>query len=132
MESHGSKGKVHVSMATATELLKYGKSKILEEREKMINAKGKGFLQTYFLTDRFINSGMSRRGSILAESNSETNSSLSESNESGSNTPQISSRRSSLVTGEESTSFGGFDDLPYAAHTLDASVAFDESSCLWT
>lgn len=135
MESHGVKGKIHVSMATAKELMKHGNSKILVEREALIHAKGKGYLQTYFLTDRFIHAGASRKGSMGTES-SETNSSLSGSNESGSaiatSTAVTSSRRSSSMTGEESTSLGGYDDLPYAAQTLDASMAIDEASCLWT
>ena len=50
MESNGVRGKIHVSQQTADELIAHGKSSWLTPREDKIIAKGKGELQTYFVT----------------------------------------------------------------------------------
>jgi class 3 adenylate cyclase len=49
MESNGVKGKIHVSQATADELIKSGKEAWITPCEEKIHAKGKGFMQTYFV-----------------------------------------------------------------------------------
>ena len=63
MESNGIKCKIHVSEATAKELVRLGKGNILVEREEKIFAKGKGMLQTYFLSDAFVTSA--KQGEIF-------------------------------------------------------------------
>ncbi|CAB9501779.1 Receptor-type guanylate cyclase gcy [Seminavis robusta] len=55
MESNGLKGKIHMSEETFKQLVAQGKENILVEREEKIFAKGKGHLQTYFLSDDFVN-----------------------------------------------------------------------------
>ena len=50
MESNGVKGKIHVSSHTATELTTKGYSHWVTPREDKIHAKGKGLLQTYWVT----------------------------------------------------------------------------------
>lgn len=49
MESCGSPNRIQVSSATAEQLRKAGKGIWLESREDLIEAKGKGSLQTYFV-----------------------------------------------------------------------------------
>jgi class 3 adenylate cyclase len=55
MESHGIKGRIHVSQSTADELVKAGKPGWIVPRQDKISAKGKGDLQTYFMDERFMN-----------------------------------------------------------------------------
>jgi len=141
MESHGIRGKIHVSMATAGELIRSKKSGILVERKEKIHAKGKGYLQTYFLSDRFVNkgAGSGSNGSLLDAS--ETTRSSSESNLSGSIMP-LSQPRGSVMEEESSSKdvYDFDDDMPYAATTMDASTTIyaarrlDDSthSGLWT
>ena len=50
MESNGVKGRIHVSQATADELVASGKGAWLEARQDKIYAKGIGEVQTYFCT----------------------------------------------------------------------------------
>ena len=50
MESNGVKGRIHVSQTTADELSNAGKAAWLTTREEKIVAKGKGSMQTYFVT----------------------------------------------------------------------------------
>ena len=52
MESNGIKGKIHVSQQTADELTKIGKGHWLTPREDLIEAKGKGKLQTYWVSEQ--------------------------------------------------------------------------------
>ena len=49
MESTGQKGRIQLSQETADLLVKAGKGSWLEERRDMVEAKGKGTLQTYWL-----------------------------------------------------------------------------------
>jgi class 3 adenylate cyclase len=52
MESNGMPGRIHVSQQTADELIGRGKASWISEREDKIIAKGKGELQTYWVTPR--------------------------------------------------------------------------------
>jgi class 3 adenylate cyclase len=52
MESNGAKGRIHISQTTADELTERGKSHWLTPRDDKIVAKGKGEMQTYWLTWR--------------------------------------------------------------------------------
>jgi len=52
IESNGECNRIHLSLDTATLLMDAGKQHWLEEREEKINAKGKGELQTYWLSMR--------------------------------------------------------------------------------
>ena len=49
MESNGQKGKIQVSQDTADLLIAAGKEKWLTAREDLVEAKGKGSMQTYFV-----------------------------------------------------------------------------------
>jgi ribosomal 30S subunit maturation factor RimM len=55
MESHGIKGRIHVSQSTADEIVNAGKAAWIVPRQDKISAKGKGELQTYFMNERFMN-----------------------------------------------------------------------------
>jgi hypothetical protein len=55
MESHGIKGRIHVSQSTADKIVDAGKPDWIVPREDKIRAKGKGELQTYFMNKRFMN-----------------------------------------------------------------------------
>jgi class 3 adenylate cyclase len=50
MESTGARNKIHISQATADLLLKADKGSWVKERESMVSAKGKGLMQTYWLS----------------------------------------------------------------------------------
>ena len=52
MESNVVPGRLHVSQATADELMARGKKHLLTPREETIVAKGKGELQTYFVDSK--------------------------------------------------------------------------------
>ena len=49
MESHGKKGKIHVSEATAALIQEAGKPEWIAQRSDQIEAKGKGVMQTYWV-----------------------------------------------------------------------------------
>lgn len=49
MESTGQKGRIQVSQATADILTAAGKGHWLTKREELVEAKGKGSMQTYFV-----------------------------------------------------------------------------------
>lgn len=50
MESNGQREMIHVSQATADFLIKHGKEHWLHAREEKVQAKGKGEMQTYFVS----------------------------------------------------------------------------------
>ena len=50
MESNGFPGRIHISGATAEELNRHGKGNWYTPRPDKIQAKGKGEMQTYFVT----------------------------------------------------------------------------------
>lgn len=52
IESGGYRGRIHLSEQTASELKKHGKEGWIIPREDMIDAKGKGSLQTYWLKNK--------------------------------------------------------------------------------
>lgn len=58
MESTGTRNRIHLSQETADLLVSAGKEHWLEKREELIEMKGKGAIQTYWLTMR-IQSGSS-------------------------------------------------------------------------
>lgn len=78
MESNGQKGRIQVSQTTADLLVDAGKEKWLTARKDLIEAKGKGKMQTYWVSD-VTNSDGSLRGSMLSSSamNSSTTEQLS-------------------------------------------------------
>lgn len=51
MESNGQMGRIHVSSATADLLRALGKSQWLTKREDLVEAKGKGKMQCYWVND---------------------------------------------------------------------------------
>lgn len=63
METTGVKGKIHLSEATAEELIKAGKGHWISPREELVQAKGKGTIQTYFVTYTSASSVGTRRSS---------------------------------------------------------------------
>ena len=63
MESNGEKGRIHVSQDTADELIKVGKSHWIRAREGTITAKGKGEMQTYWITPNIARTSKSARTS---------------------------------------------------------------------
>lgn len=52
MESNGLKDRIHVSQQTADQLILAGKSSWVTPREDKISAKGKGVLQTYWVSTK--------------------------------------------------------------------------------
>lgn len=76
MESTGVKDKIHMSKLTADLLIAAGKENWIKQREEMVEAKGKGLLQTYFLTkgsgkrsscDTMSNTGSTSAGEMESE-----------------------------------------------------------------
>jgi hypothetical protein len=60
MESTGSKSKIQVSQATADLIIIGGHPDWIKPREEIVFAKGKGDLQTYWLSPQDLSSGGSR------------------------------------------------------------------------
>jgi Adenylate and Guanylate cyclase catalytic domain len=50
MESNGQKGRIHVSEATATLLTEAGHDRWVSPRKDLVEAKGKGSMQTYWVS----------------------------------------------------------------------------------
>jgi hypothetical protein len=63
MESTGSRGRIHISESTADLISAAGKAHWIKPREDLVQAKGKGAMQTYWL-----NPGKGQRGSSVASS----------------------------------------------------------------
>lgn len=61
LESNGMRGKIHISEDTAQELREQGKDSWIIKREDMIEAKGKGLMQTYW-----VNVGPTKTASICS------------------------------------------------------------------
>jgi hypothetical protein len=61
MESNGVRGRIHVSQSTADELTAHGKSDWLTPREDKITAKGKGEMQTYWVSPSSMASSVATR-----------------------------------------------------------------------
>ena len=68
MESNGVKGRIHCSQSTADELIMAGKKSWITAREGTITAKGKGEMQTYFISKTDPRTDKSRRGSTRGSS----------------------------------------------------------------
>jgi class 3 adenylate cyclase len=49
LESNGQQGRIHISQSTATFLIERGKSNWVIDRDELIDAKGKGIIQTYWV-----------------------------------------------------------------------------------
>jgi class 3 adenylate cyclase len=67
VETTGEQGRIHISQETADLIIAAGKEHWLHKREEKVVAKGKGELQTYWLSMR---SGMTRTGSCYSRSTS--------------------------------------------------------------
>lgn len=67
MESNGMPSRIHVSKDTAEELMAKGKSSWLTAREDKVFAKGKGELQTYWVTPKAYASSVIRTAVVLSE-----------------------------------------------------------------
>jgi hypothetical protein len=63
MESTGSRGRIHISQSTADLISAAGKAHWIKPRKDLVEAKGKGAMQTYWL-----NPGAAQRGSSVASS----------------------------------------------------------------
>jgi class 3 adenylate cyclase len=50
MESNGTKGKIHCSKATADQLIAANKKSWLTPRQELVQCKGKGAMQTYYIS----------------------------------------------------------------------------------
>jgi hypothetical protein len=62
MESTGSRGRIHISQTTADLITAAGKAHWIKPREDLVQAKGKGAMQTYWLNPA------SKKGSSVASS----------------------------------------------------------------
>jgi class 3 adenylate cyclase len=69
MESNGVRGRMHVSQTTADALIAKGKSHWLVAREDKIEVKGKGEMQTYFVTVNLDKSVRTAMSSLVYDSN---------------------------------------------------------------
>lgn len=67
MESNGMPGRIHCSQSTATYLINGGKSDWLAERDEMIEVKGKGNMQTFWVEPK------SKRSSAYSSDGTEQN-----------------------------------------------------------
>jgi Adenylate and Guanylate cyclase catalytic domain len=57
MESNGQKGRIHVSEATANLLKESGYDRWVSQRKDLVEAKGKGLLQTYWVAKSVFSEG---------------------------------------------------------------------------
>ena len=64
IESLGKPGRIHVSSATANQLIAHGKQAWLVEREDLVEAKGKGTLQTYWVDEEKLKHGTGSNGCL--------------------------------------------------------------------
>lgn len=71
MESTGEPGRIQVSGTTAALLIEAGKSSWLTKREDMVKVKGKGVLNTYWLSHRDPHKFASQTASVASASNSD-------------------------------------------------------------
>ena len=73
IETGGMADRIHLSTETANQLKELGKSKWITKREDMIIAKGKGELQTYWLSVNFAGAASTRSSEYNASTASEIN-----------------------------------------------------------
>ena len=78
MESTGSKSKIQVSQKTADLIIAGGHSGWIKPRESLVFAKGKGELQTYWLTPQNSSSGSQTSGNQPSQSPTEETNQLVE------------------------------------------------------
>lgn len=127
MESNGVKGCIHVSQTTADELSAKGKGAWLTPREEKLSVKGKGEMQTYFVT---VSSG-SRSGGTSRLLRSSTTGSTTERTDALDSDPMdrevadmcddhnLSDTRSRLVSSEK-------DEASSALSTVDQLNCIEE------
>ena len=65
LEAHGSRGRIHTSKETADLITKAGKGDWLERRVDLLNVKGKGTMETFF-----VNVSGGRAGSVVSKGSS--------------------------------------------------------------
>jgi hypothetical protein len=70
MESTGLRGRIHISQTTADLIVAAGKAHWVKPRKDLVQAKGKGTMQTYWL-----NPASTQKGSSVASSEGEATSS---------------------------------------------------------
>ena len=83
IESTGESNMIHVSEDTANLLMAAGRSDWITPRDALVSAKGKGFMQTYWLTMKHrqcssVKSGGGRQGPYISDTVSESSDVLSE------------------------------------------------------
>lgn len=78
MESNGVRDKIQVSQATADLLIHSGKDHWIEPREDIVDAKGKGLMQTYWLN---LGSRRSNTRSVTNSATEESGQSFDDSND---------------------------------------------------
>ena len=81
MESLGVPGKIQVSEATSNILIEAGKGDWVTEREGGVEAKGKGFLRTFFITPKSLDRSSTMGSSHLSSSGCDTASDTADSTE---------------------------------------------------
>jgi Adenylate and Guanylate cyclase catalytic domain len=82
MESNSKPGCIHVSQATADELIRWGKGAWLKEREDRVHAKGKGEMITYWVN-------VPREGSVKSMLTGNTELSFVERNSDSGTSPAV-------------------------------------------
>jgi Adenylate and Guanylate cyclase catalytic domain len=68
MESTGQRNRIQISQSTADFLIEAGKDDIIQAREDLVNAKGKGQVQTYWIVSRSGSTHSSGRGGSTDDS----------------------------------------------------------------
>ena len=68
LESNGESGRIHVSESTAELLIDGGKSHWLTKRPDLVKAKGKGDLQTYWVTIKSVSASTPDQPTATASS----------------------------------------------------------------